>query len=430
MSSSSRPGGTHSHDERRSGVSVASRPPQPVLQTPIPPRKRRRPARMLVPLFLVGCFLFLAVAITSGAVSEASGLQLFQPHARIRLTLNVKVVHFPISVLVTSQDAHPASSIHIHQLTGKSPYKRVSTPATGIQQAQTARGTLSFYNQSSSWQSVPAGTNFTGRDGAVVSIDTQAHVPPWTPDGGMGSTAVSAHATTSGAAGNIAINDITSCCGSNGLLIKNSTPFSGGKDAASVVKAQDIEKAEASLLPSQQQAAMQALRVQTSSDDQPLNAPTCTSAVQSDHQVGSSASAVVVAVGVSCQEQTYSRQEVKHQVSATFTTSPEVQGLGAGYLLQGQPTLDMTLAHVTRASQDTVSITVPTRGTFVYQLNAQTIRQISTKLAGTTISNAQTLLARLPGVSSFDIQVTGGWNSTALPTDESSIDIIEVSSMK
>jgi len=383
---------------------------------------------MLAPLvmLLLVCFLVLSVAITVGAVGEASGLALFQPHAIIRLSPDVKLVQQPVVVLVTSDSRQATGSVRLHQWAGTSSDKQVSVPATGIQTAQVAHGILSFYNQSDMIQTVAAGTTYTGRDGMMVGLDTEVHVPPWTSDGGMGSTTARAHAMTQGAIGNIAPGDIVGCCGSNGLLIKNAGAFSGGKDAATIITAQDIEKVRASLQPSQRQAAMQALQVQMSSDDQQLGTPICTPTVQSNHQVGSVAASVDVTVRVACQEQTYSRHEVKHQIGVAFTSSQVVRELGVGYKLQGQPSVDMMQAHITRDS-----ITVPAHGTFVYQLDFQAIQQqVSTKLSGTTMSDAHALLAGLPGVSTVEIQVTGGWNSSTLPTDTSNIEIVEAPSTK
>ena len=106
--------------------------------------------------------------------------------------------------------------------------------ATGVKTylATTAHGTLTITNGSVIAQELPVGLIFTGADGEEVATDAAVFVPAGSASG-YGVAYVSAHATASGKAGNIAVLDIDSVEGSS-VYIRNLRPFTVGQDAYSV----------------------------------------------------------------------------------------------------------------------------------------------------------------------------------------------------
>jgi Baseplate J-like protein len=85
-------------------------------------------------------------------------------------------------------------------------------PATGRghQNAVYAKGTITFYNGSSTSQNVPEGTTLIGKDGVSVATDYSITIPPATPSTPptFGSVSVNAHAIVTGPGGNIEAEDI------------------------------------------------------------------------------------------------------------------------------------------------------------------------------------------------------------------------------
>jgi hypothetical protein len=85
-------------------------------------------------------------------------------------------------------------------------------PATGRghQNATFAQGTITFFNGSFSRETIPTGTQLTGKDGVNVVTDTSITIPSATPSTPpiFGEASVSAHAIVTGPIGNIPAGDI------------------------------------------------------------------------------------------------------------------------------------------------------------------------------------------------------------------------------
>jgi len=110
---------------------------------------------------------------------------------------------------------------------------QVITP-TGIQTypATTAHGMLTITNGSILSGELPKGITVTGKNGVEVVTDTPVYIPAGSADG-YGYATVSAHAASSGKAGNIpayAIDGVES----SSIYVRNLQPFTGGKDAYAV----------------------------------------------------------------------------------------------------------------------------------------------------------------------------------------------------
>ena len=132
---------------------------------------------------------------------------------------------------------------------------RVAVTPTGIQTipATRASGVLTITNGSILAQHLPAGLIVTAMTGVEV-ITTQSVDVPASNGVSFGMESVSAQAVTPGVSGNLAPLAIDAVYGTS-LYLRNTQPFTGGKDSYSVlvIQPKDIQnaltQARASLLP-------------------------------------------------------------------------------------------------------------------------------------------------------------------------------------
>jgi len=177
---------------------------------------------------MVASFLLLLCVIAVG--------MLFPYHQPLEhKTLRVPAIFLPLKSFTASAPIIP---------TGIKTYPPMS-----------AHGTLTLTNGSVISQEMPSGLIFTGKDGVEVVTDNTVFVPAGSA-AGFGIAQVAAHAVISGKNGNISTYDIDRVEGTS-IYIRNTHPFTGGKDAYSVkvVTPQDrqigIDTARASLTTQQ-----------------------------------------------------------------------------------------------------------------------------------------------------------------------------------
>jgi hypothetical protein len=185
--------------------------------------EREQPQPSLLPIFLSVFALFLLVAI--GVLSPNQ-----QPEQRA--SIRVPAVLLPLRTFTA----------------------RISVIPTGVKtyQATTAHGILTITNGSVISQTMPAGLTFIS-SGVSVVTDQAVYVPAGSADG-YGVAYVSAHALTSGKAGNIPALAIDSVEGSS-VYIRNLSAFRGGRDSYSVRFATRQDK-QAALEKARQQLAV------------------------------------------------------------------------------------------------------------------------------------------------------------------------------
>lgn len=128
-------------------------------------------------------------------------------------TYSVKTIAVPAHVLPIQHDSATVTII---------PTGTKTDPATQ------ATGRLTMYNGSILNQQLPAGFLLTGRDGIEIVTD-QAVIIPAGNAPSYGIATVSAHAASTGAAGNIPAQDIDANYG-QAVYIRNPMPFTGGKN--------------------------------------------------------------------------------------------------------------------------------------------------------------------------------------------------------
>jgi hypothetical protein len=149
----------------------------------------------------------------------------------------VLVANTPVFITETITVPARISPLEIRATVAIVPTGKRGYPATQ------ATGTLTLYNGSFLTQQVPAGFILTTSNGTEVVTDQAATIPPAAPPA-LGVTAVTAHASVAGIAGDIAAYTINQTYGA-ALYIKNLSAFTGGQDAYSTTYAtkQDISNA-------------------------------------------------------------------------------------------------------------------------------------------------------------------------------------------
>jgi hypothetical protein len=210
-----------------------------------------------------------------------------------------------------------------------------TTPATGRghQNAQIARGTITFYNGSFTSQNVPRGTQLTGKDGANVVTDNAVIIPPATSSTPptFGTVSVSAHAIFTGPMGNISARDINSYSLGASILAQNTAPFTGGMDARdfSIVTQTDIDNALNPLKTQVTQSVQTQLEREVITG-QSLIPPLCSTNIFLDHKQGEEASKVKMTYSESCKAMAYDTASLQ-KVGLEILMGLAEKQLGANY---------------------------------------------------------------------------------------------------
>jgi hypothetical protein len=188
---------------------------------------------------------------------------------------------------------------------------QTNVTATGRQYvpAATATGRITFYNGAVYPQIIPINTILKGADGVSVITDAQATIPAaiQTIPPTYGRVRVPAHAETPGAIGNITAGDINQACCVTSVIAQNAS-FHGGKDAYTYLSNQDIQNAQAPLLPTLQ---AQTLSILTT----PQLNPTCSTVTTSTPHVGKETLNAVLRIMETCKAFSYHMSSVKDAIS-------------------------------------------------------------------------------------------------------------------
>jgi len=298
----------------------------------------------------------------------------------------------------------------------------VKATGQGHSAGQQAQGVLTFYNTSTTAQTVSAGTVIFASNGvAVVNNDTVA-LPALDPSVGLSSTTDSAHTVNVGNAQNIAPYTLNSqlCCGGS-VYVSNTTAFSGGQDAQTFtyVQQSDIDGVAQALSALLTQQATGTLQGEVRSNERPAGSPHCAPQVKSDHQAGEWAATVTVNVMTSCVGEVYDMQAV--QVLATHNLTQDAsKNPGPAYV----PVREI-LAQVGQATPDNhgnVILVVNAAGMWAYQFTDAQRAHLASLIAGKSSADAKSILQGETGVHDLTITLTGV-AVTVVPNDTSRITI-------
>ncbi len=265
-----------------------------------------------------------------------------------------------------------------------------TTTGHGHQDARNATGTLTFYNGLFTQQTLPIGTVFTGSDDVKVSADQTVTIPAASPPQFAEAT-VTAQAITPGAAGNIQAGDINATI-ANGVLVKNTSSFHGGRDARDfqAVSQIDLDRLTAQL---QQQLTQAIPHLFLLRSGEALQTTNCIFRDTPNHQTGEEAREVTVKASETCEAIAYNQDELtKRAIAAFHMTSP-----GVNYELVGNVT-----TNIVNFSPLTVSL----HGLWVYHVSQDDEQFLAEHVQGDTPAQARAYLLKTGFVSHVTITPT------------------------
>src|SRR5215469_7086740 len=254
---------------------------------------------------------------------------LLLPLASILIQLHLLFSPLTATILVKAQQVTGLAHVYSLPPVTLAQSQTVQSSGHGHISATQAHWLVTFYNASTSPQTIDAGTLLVGRDGEQVITDQAAYIPAGTLNTN-GSVSVWAHAVDYGPAGNIAADDIYGACCR--LLVQAvNSPFSGGHDAQDypLVTQPDIDNAASSLLKNRQ------LKLSISPDETLVTPVPCSSHVTSNHRAGDQASQVVVTVRQSCSPSVYKPSEVQASLIHLVARKTKQHALAALFSLKG-----------------------------------------------------------------------------------------------
>jgi hypothetical protein len=293
------------------------------------------------------------------------------------------------------------------------------TTGKGHQDAEAARGTITFYNGLFSSQTVEAGTLLTGSDGIAVVTDQAAVIPAArasTPPT-YGQVTVPAHTALAGPQGNIRVRDINEACCLTSVLAQNTVAFQGGQNERdfTVVARGDIDNVASSLTAALIKGERAALASQLT-DGEALVTPACRLKVTPDHRPGAEATAVRVTVTERCRAVAYERASLRDEAARAFTQQA-ARLLGTHYLLVDAMQVQVVRSALRDNQEGIATISVQIGGTWAYRFSQAELERIKESIAGRTLRQARLILLSLPGIRRVEIDGMGG--NGRLPKDVS-----------
>jgi hypothetical protein len=384
----------------------ATEPPFPALS--------RKPRRRALPLAIGALCLLLASALGIGtllfAFSPAATVTIIPSSAQITTTRTVAIVFSNANAARQQVPGRLLDTITLSQ--------EKIVPATGMghQQAQSARGFITFYNALPGPQIIPAGELLTGADGVEVVTLQDAVIPAGTL-ATNGQVTVAAQAVNVGPGGNIVAGDIYGKCCRDDVFVSNG-PFSGGQNARSyqMVTQQDINGAASNIKTGLDQSAHAALSQQVQPDESLVTPVPCISTINSDPKAGEEANQVQVMVSKTCRGEVYNTR-VLHVLLMQNVSKQVTDQLGESYGLVGDLQASVTKAAL-NPHQGMTILQVKAVSTWMYRFSQAQQTQIKLALRGKSKKEATALLLHMPAVQTVSISIR---NADAIPTDVQNI---------
>lgn len=290
----------------------------------------------------------------------------------------------------------------------------LTLPATGagIIPGQRAAGTLTFFNDAAAPQPFTAGEVFTGANGVQVTNDSGGVVPAGNPGNPQkwSYITVPARAVLPGAAGNIAIKNVSVWENNSHFVVENLKAFSGGKEPQSytVVRLSDMYRVTDALMSSVNQQTAPALQSQMRPGEEAAGPEQCTRASSYSHHAGDAAGSISAALAAHCTLEVYDRQ------SALSLASHLLQRQVAGAQPPSLAThISAAVARVSMTGGGNLTIVVEAASS---EFTAAQLRMLAKAVAGKTLSAATAYLSRQQGIKQARITLSGGDGQT-LPQD-------------
>ncbi len=384
----------------------------------------------LVPTQAAAMRLFVSLVPAAGATATVT---LVTEQVDMRTTYTFLAIPAGVTVPTTShQHPQPQAQVEARLLTAPTRTQAVTVPTTGKghQPATQAHGTVTFYNQAPTAQTIPAGMLLSGADGVQVVTDQEvvvpaAHLPA------QGQVTVAVHTVQAGPGGNIGANDLNGLCCFAGIAVQNRQAFVGGANARDfpAVETRDVRGAATPLtttLSSQGQAAVQA---QVRPNEQLVHPVQCPSQVTALPAMGEEATQVTVTVRVACHAEVYNADELQARVTMLLNQEAMTR-LGSAYVLQGAVTPTMSAITPIDAQHGIVSLQVQAEGVWAYQLSPDQLDTLTTLVAGKPLQEARTIFLHTQGIHQVTISSTDWWDDASqqtLPKDPNRIQTVVMS---
>jgi hypothetical protein len=283
-----------------------------------------------------------------------------------------------------------------------------TAPATGKghQDAQAARGTITFYNGLFTSQTVAARTLLKGSDGVQVITDQVAVIPAAlaTSPPTYGQITVSAHVARTGPQGNIRVRDINEACCLPSVLAQNTVAFQGGQRERDyrVVTRADRDHVASDLATTLIQSERAALAAQLSSSEA-LVTPACKPEVTSDHQPGAEAAAVTVTAAEQCRAVAYESAALRDEATQVFMQQA-ASLLGTHYRLVRAMQVQVVRSALDDNKREIATLAVHVGGIWAYRFSQDELEKIKKRIAGYTLRQARQTLLSLPGIARVDMR--------------------------
>ncbi len=387
----------------------------------------RTPGRTRMP-WLIAALILLLLLLIGYFIYQPIMALIFVPSATVTITPSSKELKNTYAIDGVNGTPDPAK----RQVQARSLYaastdlsKTIKASGVGHFSATVAIGTLTFFNSSSTNQTVPAGTVFTDSNGVQVVNDVDTVIPAGSPPTASQVT-VAAHAVTGGEQGNIPAFDFNNvpCC-ATGIFVLNTAVFSGGQNALvfTYVQQTDIDDAVSALEASVMANVQTSLQKQIHANEQLVSTPQCGTNVNSDHSAGDRASTITVNMNVVCTGEVYDQRGVQLLAQEMLKTDP-TQYPGDGYVPVGA--IATTITKATADAKGVITLLVYVDGIWVYQFSAAQKQEFVKLIAGKNQKEAQAILMQQTGVDKTTIQFFGGDGNT-LPGNQSRISIAVLS---
>lgn len=299
----------------------------------------------------------------------------------------------------------------------------IAASGRGTVPATAATGVLTFYNPSSTPQTLPANTLVTDAKGREVVTDAPIVLNGAT-QSTEGSANVDAHTINTGSSSNIPANDFNNvlCC-AGGISVSNLAAFTGGQNSHmySYIEQSDIDGAINRMSGILSQSAQTGVMGQILPDEQLIGSIGCVPAINTNHIAGERAANVTVAVTETCSGEVYDQQQA-HATAGELLKIDAMKSFGANYALLGDVTTTIIRAGLINPAGK-VSVLVKADGVWAYRFSDTQKRQLAQLITGKSEKDAVATLATTAGVHSVSVQVNGGDGST-LPTDTKQITIV------
>jgi serine/threonine protein kinase len=403
---------------------------------PSPGRTKRprgaRPANRKRRAILIAALLAILTLLVLGGltVSANPGMLSFAappPPATVTITPASKTVQDTYVLLSVNGNSNIANrQVGMRQLTStKTDTKQVAlTPF--YRDPTSAKGSITFFNNAFSAQSVLSGTTFQVGN-IQITTDQAANIPPAVlqPSFQRGQKTVPAHAVQTGAAGNIATSAINQpCCGSQEISAQNQNAFSGGADATvdyNYLKLDDANGVTNADQDPLKNSAQNDVKRQKKANEQflgdiPCDNPKTTSDIPINEHKPTNVTTANVTVSVTCNAQVYDAKAIQTIAQNLLKQKVSRDPALAGYVLTGN------IVTQVQPQDGPVTFSVLAKGVWAYQWTDTNKQKLLDKVKGKSIKDAQTILNSYAGVGSAKIDIGNG--GTVLPSDVNQIRLV------